>query len=477
MKFSAKQLLLYAVTDRGYLGGQPLEEAVEQVLQGGATCIQLREKEASDEEMITLAKKLKSVCAHYGVPLLINDRVKVALEVDADGVHVGQDDFPVVEARRLLGPEKIIGTSAHNVKEAEQALRDGADYIGSGAVFGTGTKIDAGKLELSELKEICAVGLPVVAIGGIQESNLLQLKGLGISGVAVVSALFCAKDKIAAARRLTSLSRIAVGHGNSRKTALTVAGSDPSGGAGIQADLKTMTANGVYGMSVITALTAQNTTGVSGIFEVPPEFVAQQMDCVFSDIPPDAVKTGMLGSSELIRTVAAKLREYHAGPIVVDPVMVSTSGSRLLPEDAVDALKAELLPIAMVLTPNIPEAEVLAGMDIQSGDDMQEAARRIQKAYGCAVLCKGGHRLNDAGDLLYADGKSTWFYGKRVDTQNTHGTGCTLSSAIASNLAKGKNLEEAVRYAKEYLSGALAAGLELGAGSGPMDHAFAVGKC
>lgn len=260
-----------------------------------------------------------------------------------------------------------------------------------------------------------------------------------------------------------------------RKTTLTIAGSDSSGGAGIQADIKTMQANGVYAMSAITALTAQNTTGVSGIFEVTPEFLGQQLDAVFTDIYPDAVKIGMVASAELVKMIAFKLKEYKAERIVVDPVMVSTSGSRLISEEAIQILKTELFPLASVLTPNIPEAEVLFGASIYSAEDMERAAQAISEEYHCAVLLKGGHQLNDANDLLYAEGKSRWFYGRRIDNPNTHGTGCTLSSAIASNLAKGYGLEEAVERAKEYISGALAAMLDLGAGSGPMDHGFDIG--
>ncbi|MDY2725258.1 bifunctional hydroxymethylpyrimidine kinase/phosphomethylpyrimidine kinase [Anaerostipes sp. 494a] len=256
------------------------------------------------------------------------------------------------------------------------------------------------------------------------------------------------------------------------KTALTIAGSDSSGGAGIQADMKTMITNGVYAMSAITALTAQNTTGVTGIMEVSPEFLGQQMDAVFEDIYPDAVKIGMVSSSPLIIKIAEKLKAYNAKNIVVDPVMVATSGSKLISDDAIGTLKDELFPLACILTPNIPEAEVLSDMKIASEEDMIEAAKKISETYHCAVLCKGGHQLNDANDLLYRDGEYKWFYGKRIDNSNTHGTGCTLSSAIASNLAKGFDLDTSVERAKAYISGALAAMLDLGAGSGPMDHGF-----
>jgi len=256
------------------------------------------------------------------------------------------------------------------------------------------------------------------------------------------------------------------------KTALTIAGSDCSGGAGIQADLKTMTMNGVYAMSAITALTAQNTTGVRAIQESTPEFLEQQLDAVFEDIFPDAVKIGMVSSTELIKVIAERLKIYKANNIVVDPVMVATSGSSLMKNDAVSALMDKLLPIADVVTPNIPEAEVLSGMAISDKEDMLKAAKKIGDTYGCAVLLKGGHSINDANDLFYANGNFKWFYGKRIDNPNTHGTGCTLSSAIASNLAKGFNLVESVQKAKEYISGALAAMLDLGQCSGPMMHNF-----
>ena len=256
------------------------------------------------------------------------------------------------------------------------------------------------------------------------------------------------------------------------RTALSIAGSDSSGGAGIQADIKTMSANGVYAMTAVTALTAQNTTGVTDILDSTPAFLSAQLDAVFTDIFPDAVKIGMVSSAELISVIAQKLRQYNARHIVVDPVMVATSGSRLLREDAVEALKTELLPLAEVATPNIPEAEILADMPIRTPADMEAAARKISEQYGCAVLCKGGHDLNDANDLLWKDGAGYWFNGRRINNPNTHGTGCTLSSAIAANLAKGMALEDAVRRAKEYISGALAAMLDLGHGRGPMNHLF-----
>ena len=256
------------------------------------------------------------------------------------------------------------------------------------------------------------------------------------------------------------------------KTALSIAGSDCSGGAGIQADLKTMTMNGVYAMSVITALTAQNTTGVRSIQESTPDFLKDQLDAVFQDIFPDAVKIGMVASSELIRVIADRLKFYQVRNVVVDPVMVATSGSALMEDNAVQTLIEELLPLSTLVTPNIPEAQVLSGLTIASKEDMIKVAKKIGDSCGCSVLLKGGHSINDANDLLYADGQLTWFTGKRIDNPNTHGTGCTLSSAIAANLAKGYTLPDAVQKAKDYISGALAAMLDLGNGSGPLDHAF-----
>lgn len=260
------------------------------------------------------------------------------------------------------------------------------------------------------------------------------------------------------------------------KTALTIAGSDSSGGAGIQADIKTMTANGVYAMSAVTALTAQNTTGVTGIMEVTPEFLSQQLDCIFTDIYPDAVKIGMVSSAQLIETIAERLQFYQARNIVVDPVMISTSGAKLLQDDAIETLKNCLFRQAVILTPNIPEASILSGVSIANEADMIRAAEIISNEYGCAVLCKGGHSVNDANDLLYQNHRYRWFLGEKINNKNTHGTGCTLSSAIACGLAKGLDLETAIQNAKKYLSGALKAMLDLGKGSGPLDHMWNIAQ-
>ncbi|MGN0242518.1 MAG: bifunctional hydroxymethylpyrimidine kinase/phosphomethylpyrimidine kinase [Lachnospiraceae bacterium] len=468
MRFRREQVCVYAVTDRSWLGTKTLAEQVEEALLGGATMVQLREKNLGEQQFEQEARELKRLCHKYGVPLIINDHVELACRVDADGVHIGQNDMEAADVRRIIGPEKILGVTAKTVEQAIAAQSAGADYLGSGAVFPTGTKTDAKPLEHEVLQQICeAVQIPVVAIGGITKDNVLQLQGSDIEGVAVVSGIFAQKDIRNTTKQLRRLVQTMT-----MKTALTIAGSDSSGGAGIQADIKTMTANGVYAMSAVTALTAQNTTGVSSIMEVTPEFLADQLDSIFSDIYPNAVKTGMVSSSELIRVIADKLKEYHASNIVIDPVMVATSGARLIGEESIRILQQELLPIATVITPNIPEAEVLSGISVRTEEDMIKAAGIIYDRYGCAVLCKGGHNLNDANDLLYMNGKHRWFYGIRIENDNTHGTGCTLSSAIASNLAKGYALETSVEYAKEYIQGALSAMLNLGKGSGPMNHAW-----
>ena len=463
MNCRPEDMLVYAVTDRAWLKGESLKDQVEKALKGGVTFVQLREKNLDRRLFLEEAAAIKELCDSFHVPFVINDDVEIALASGADGVHVGQKDMDVKEARRRLGPGKIIGVSCKTVEQAKAAEAGGADYLGVGAMYPTDTKSDTSQVTVETLKAICrAVDIPVVAIGGIRADRIQPLKGTGADGVAVVSAIFGQPDIEAAARRLKETAEMYLGRHRRRKTVLTIAGSDSSGGAGIQADLKTMLANGVYGMSAITALTAQNTTGVSGIFPVTPEFLAMQIDSVFSDIRPDAVKIGMVSSGELIRVIAERLSYYKAENIVVDPVMISTSGSRLLDEDAVGALKELLLPMAAVATPNIPEAEVLSGICIRSSEDMVRAAEIISREYGCA------------NDLLYRDGGFCWFMGRRIDNPNTHGTGCTLSSAIASGLARGYSLEQAVERAKEYLSGALEAMLDLGSGSGPMDHGFQI---
>lgn len=258
---------------------------------------------------------------------------------------------------------------------------------------------------------------------------------------------------------------------------LTIAGSDSGGGAGIQADLKTISAIGCYGMSVITALTAQNTQGVTGIHAIPPSFAAEQMSAVFTDIGADAVKIGMLYSAELIEVVAQQLQKHGAKKIVLDPVMVAQSGDKLLQDDAIEAIKKHLIPLVDVVTPNIPEAEVLLNRKLQQIQDMQDAAKALSVLGSRSILIKGGHlKKNDSTDLLYlsAEDRVVVLEGQRTETRNTHGTGCTLSSAIASYMAKGHDIEDAVRKAKTYISNAIRAGAvyTIGQGHGPVHHFF-----
>ena len=254
------------------------------------------------------------------------------------------------------------------------------------------------------------------------------------------------------------------------RTALTIAGSDSGGGAGIQADLKTFSALGVFGMSAITAITAQNTLGVTAVHEIPPEIVAAQIDAVLSDIGADAVKTGMISSSEIIRVVTAKVREHGISTLVVDPVMVATSGDRLLREDAVEALRSELLPLATVVTPNLPEAEVLVGREIAGLDAMREAARAIVGLGARSAIVKGGHLTGDAVDVFYDGSAFTELPARRIETTSTHGTGCTLASAIAALLARGESLEGAIRGAKAYVTEAIERAYPIGKGHGPVHH-------
>lgn len=475
MKLDKKDVLLYAVTDLHDLKGKTLSQCVEEAILGGATMIQLREKQLDQDALKEEALVIKEICQKYQIPFIINDDVELCQQLDLDGVHIGQDDLSLKEARSILGEDKIIGVSAHNEKEAKLAYENGASYLGVGAIFATQTKTDVVQTSLKTLQDICeSVDIPVVAIGGISQDNIHRLAGTKISGVAVVSAIF-GSDHI---KEATQLLKEKVNRLINQKipACLTIAGSDSSGGAGIQADIKTMLANRVYAMSAITALTAQNTTGVSAIMEVTPEFLKEQLDSIFSDIYPQAIKIGMVSNRDLIIAIADKLKEYQARNIVVDPVMVATSGAKLISDEAITTLKEYLLPLATVLTPNIPEAEVLAQMTIVSEDDMIKAAKVIGDNYHCAVLVKGGHSINDANDLLYQEGHVQWFKGKRIANHNTHGTGCTLSSAIASYLARGYSLQESVKNAKNYISGALASMLDLGNGSGPMDHGYVLDK-
>jgi len=465
-----EHLKLYLVTDRRWNPDGIIED-VKTALDKGVTCLQIREKEMEHEDFLKLSLEMKKLTVERNVPFIINDDVEIAVKCKADGLHIGQGDMDAAEARRLIGQDMILGVSASTIDEAIKAEADGADYLGVGAMFITSTKDDAEAVKTHELKAIVeAVSIPVVAIGGIDENNILELDRTGIYGVAVVSSILAKDDIGKATIEMAEKSDILV-HDTVRKV-LTIAGSDSSGGAGIQADLKTMAAHNCYGMSVITALTAQNTTGVYGIENVSEEFVANQMDCVFKDIRPEAVKIGMVSSVGIIDTISQGLKEHKASHVVVDPVMVSTSGSKLLEDGAILALKEKLIPLAEVITPNIFEAELLADMKIESKDDMVKAAEKISTWYDGHILVKGGHLDAEASDLLYSKGQISWYKSERIENPNTHGTGCTLSSAIASNLAKGYDINKSIENSKGFITGAIRDKLDLGKGRGPLNHQF-----
>lgn len=526
--------------------GRPVADVVAAALRGGATFIQLRAKHADARELTAMAEAIAAGIAQAGkadtVAFVIDDRVDAAwqcreLGIKVDGVHIGQDDMAPEQARALLGPDAIIGLSAETLPhiEAANALPSGAiDYIGAGPLHYTATKPDAAAVEADGTKHALGIAgaqllceasrYPVVVGGGVHADDVPALARTAAAGWFVVSAIAAADDPERATRELLQAWTAVRGdarHGVAASTAshpqsdvaappqcgaamfdvkqphglppvLTVAGSDSSGGAGIQADLKTMLANGVFGMSAITSLTAQNTTGVRAVQNADPAILADQIDAVFEDIPPMAVKIGMVSSAALIETIADRLTAHQARNIVLDPVMVATSGAKLIDDDAVTALTTRLFPLATVITPNMPETEALLAQvmqdrtseddtesarllseGIRTEADMETAARTLAEHFGCAVLVKGGHGVKDANDVLVEpDGTATWFTSPRIDNPNTHGTGCTLSSAIASHLALGETMPQAVRSAKDYLTGALAEQLDLGHGAGPMDHAW-----
>jgi hydroxymethylpyrimidine kinase/phosphomethylpyrimidine kinase/thiamine-phosphate diphosphorylase len=460
---------VYLVTDQG----ERLPERVREAISGGAAIVQYRNKGRDATAKAQLGRELSAICAAARIPFIVNDDMELAWELEADGVHLGQDDGDPAAARQQLGPDKLIGVSTHNLEEALAAQAAGADYIGFGAMYPTGSK-DVQHLPgpdaLAEVRPVIAI--PIVAIGGINRYNAGRVIDSGADAVAVISGVLGQGEPALAAAELALLF-------NRKKpaprgTVLTVAGSDSGGGAGIQADLKTVTLLGSYGASVITALTAQNTRGVAGIHAVPPEFVAEQLDAVLSDIPVDVVKTGMLFSAGAIERLAEKLAEFGRRIVVVDPVMLATGGASLIDGSAVTALKERLLPLAYLLTPNIPEAEKLTGLTITDEAGMEEAARRIRQLGVRNVLVKGGHLSEvTAVDILYDGRAFTRYQSSRHLTRNTHGTGCTLASAIAAYLAQGEPLPAAVGRAKEFITAAIRLATPMGKGHGPVNHFLA----
>lgn len=459
---------LYLITD----AGAQLPERVREALPY-AGALQFRAKELSGAEKLQAGRALAALCRQAGVIFIVNDDPGLALELDADGVHLGQEDGDPAEARKLLGEGKLIGISTHTPQEAAAAEAAGADYIGFGAMFPTKSKAInhlAGVELLAETRKV--VSVPIIAIGGIDRNNAPLVIDAGADAIAVISAVMSHPEPALAAAELRLLFNRKQPQPNG--AVLTIAGSDSGGGAGIQADLKTITLLGSYGASVITALTAQNTLGVTGIHPSPPDFVAAQLDAVLSDIPVEVVKTGMLFSAEIINIVVDRLSFFEKKLLIVDPVMIAKGGSKLIDRDAVTALKEKLLPLTYLLTPNIPEAEALTGIRIMTDADMENAARLLHEAGVRNVLIKGGHsESEEAVDLLFDGSSFKRFASPRIDSTNTHGTGCTLSAAIASFLSQGNPLPEAVQKAKEFISAAIRLAQPLGHGHGPVNHFLA----
>ena len=483
-------LSLYLVTDRPLSGGRDMAWIVREAAAGGVTMVQLREKECSTAEFIALARQLKTTLLPLGIPLIINDRVDVALAVDADGVHIGQSDMPYETARQLLGPDKIIGLSVETMEEVIAANALDVDYIGISPVYATPTKTDTlAPFGLEGIEEVMRLSRHrCVAIGGMNRDTIGEVIARGVEGVAVVSAIVAAESPREASEELAAIVRNHRSETSEHpedsenlhspiKKVLTIAGSDSGGGAGIQADIKSISANGCFAASAITAITAQNTLGVNAVEGLSIDIIEGQIDAVLSDIGADSIKIGMLHSSEVVQCVARMLHKYDIKDVVLDPVMVSTSGHKLLEDSAIEALKSELIPMARVITPNIPEAEVLLGTSIDNQDALPEAARRLAEMYGVSVLLKAGHLVNDELiDIFYnhETEEVVELGARRVDTRNTHGTGCTLSSAFAAQLAKGLSLTEAARAAKHYINQAIIHGAryKIGHGHGPVAHFY-----
>jgi hydroxymethylpyrimidine kinase/phosphomethylpyrimidine kinase/thiamine-phosphate diphosphorylase len=461
---------VYLVTDQG----DSLFDRVCQALRGGVSILQYRAKGKEYAECLAEGSELKRLCAGFGTTFIVNDDLRLAKELDADGVHLGQDDGDIAAARALLGPGKIIGRSTHDLDEALRAERDGADYIGFGAIHPTGSKNISHLPGVEGLESIRAsVKIPIVAIGGITAGNACRVIDAGADALAVISSVLSSPRPDVAAAELSLLFNRA--RPFPRGAVLSVAGSDSGGGAGIQADTKTIALLGSYAATVLTALTAQNTRGVSSIHGLPPSFMLDQLDAVLSDIPIDVIKTGMLHTPAMISALAERLEERKVIiPMVIDPVMVAKGGAALLEREAVQIFTDQLLPLAYLLTPNVPEAERLLGRSIHNEAEMERAAVDLHEMGAANVLVKGGHltgRLST--DILYDGVRCHGFSSERLFTSNTHGTGCSYASAIAALLAQGEPLLTAVERSKTFISTAIGLARSLGKGHSPVNHFLA----
>ncbi len=457
---------LYLITDNNQDG--KLLTKVAAALTGGAKIVQYRAKDIRPDERREMAENLKNLCREHEASLIINDLPELAHEIDADGVHLGQDDMSISQARQILGHQKLIGISTHNVDEALKAEAHGADYIAIGSIFPTESKDATTLVGLKTLKMVRkAVRIPVVAIGGITPEGAFEALTAGADAVAVLSGVMADSDPARAAKEYSLIFNRNTPAPNGR--VLTVAGSDSSGGAGIQADIKTITLLGSYASSVLTALTAQNTLGVVETYMVHTDFVVKQLEAVLDDIGTDTIKTGMLSWGGIVSRVAKTIEERSL-LAVVDPVMIAKGGESLLDKEAHDSLISRLLPQSYLLTPNLPEVEVMTGIEPRTIEEMIEAGRNLQELGARNVLIKGGHLSGDATDILLLGDAEHQLTSQRFDTINTHGTGCTLSSAIATFLAQGYPLKRAVERGKRFVSLAIENSVQIGRGHGPVNH-------
>lgn len=433
----------------------------------GLETLHLRKPDASEAEVESF---LRSLPRAYLSRIVLHQHFRLATFYPLKGIHLNhRHPFPP--------PGYTGGTvsrSCHTLDEVKQ-YKTRCDYVFLSPVFDSISK--EGYAAAFHPTDLCharnqgIIDNRVIALGGIDENRFQQLRTWGFGGAAVLGDIWKQTNEslIPHFRRLQRLAAETV------PTVLTIAGSDSSGGAGIQADIKALSALGIYAASAITAVTAQNTQGVYGVYPIPPDFVATQIQRVWNDLRIDAVKIGMVGNASVVRTLCTVLQSYR-GPIVYDPVMVSTSGHRLMEAEAVDIVCQDLLPCCTLVTPNLAEARLLSGMDIDTVDDMEHAAQLLSQRYHTAFLLKGGHLAGkQMCDILCHEGHVTRYTLPRVDSCNLHGTGCTLSSAIAAYLARKNPLEEAVRVAKAYVHRAIleASHLQIGQGQGPLWHFFA----
>ncbi|MFA7406137.1 MAG: bifunctional hydroxymethylpyrimidine kinase/phosphomethylpyrimidine kinase [Pelobacteraceae bacterium] len=461
---------VYLITDQG----AALSDRVCQALRGGVSVLQYRAKGKEYGERLVEGGELKRLSARFGATFIVNDDLQLAKELDADGVHLGQDDGDIAVARALLGPGKVIGKSTHNLEEALRAEQDGADYIGFGAMFPTGSKNVLHLPGVEGLESIRGrIKIPIVAIGGITPGNACRVIDAGADAVAVISSVLSnPRPEIVTAELLLLFNR---SRPFPRGAVLSVAGSDSGGGAGIQADIKTISLLGSYAATVLTALTAQNTRGVASIHGLPPSFMLDQLDSVLSDIPIDVIKTGMLHTPAMISALAERLGERKVLiPMVVDPVMVAKGGAALLEREAVQVFSDQLLPLAYLLTPNVPEAERLLGRSIRDEAEMEQAARELHSMGAANVLVKGGHLTGShSTDILFDGRQCHRFSSERIFTSNTHGTGCSYASAVAALLAQGQPLLTAAERAKQFITHAIRLARSLGKGHSPVNHFLA----